>query len=129
MRVTGCAQILFPFPMAAPACQQQQSQLVAKVVKALRGTPKALQTNGIHIHVAHVFQLLTIRGRGITQIDIVRPSCAAYQHITPAERIGAITLWRQMTLDVANAKTHMLSISHNPTLLKFHSQVVELRLA
>ena len=126
--ITGRAQIVLPLPMTAPAHKDEQSELVTEVVQVLRGSPEALQSYGVHIHIANILQLQSVGSRSITQIDIIRPASTAKQHLLTIQREGTVVLVCQVATDLTNAKTHVLTIRDLVILHELHMQVTEFRL-
>ena len=123
--ITGRAQIVLPLPMTAPPHKDEQSELVTKVIQVLRGSPEALQSYSVHIHITNILQLQSVGSRGITQIDIICPTSATKQHLLTIQGKGTITFVGQVAANLTNTKTHVLTIRDLIVLHKLHMQVTE----
>ena len=115
--------------MAAPAHQDKESQLVAQVVQVLRGAPETLQAHGVHIHVAHILQLLAITLGCVAQVDIIGPTGTTQQHGLSIQRKGAITLVGEVAFYLANTKSHIFEIRNFVVLGKLNVQITQFGLA
>ena len=116
--------------MTTPAHKNQQPHLIAEVVKTLRRTPKTFESHGVHIHLAYVFQLLTVALWRISQVYVVGPACATQQDFLAVQAECTITLVRQVTLHLTDAEADVFCIRHLCIRLhKFHMQFTKFRLA
>ena len=125
VRVAWSTQIVLPLPVAAPPHQHQQSQFIANIIYAVRRSPEALQSHGIHIHIAYIFQLLAVSLMSVAQIDVISPSGTPYQHLSAVERKSTMPFWSEIAAHLADAEAYQFAVAHRLVFSKVHLQVIQ----